>query len=214
MKTIYSLLLCSMFFFLACETEQPLPDPEDPKKDFEKEVNDPQTSAYYFTTFESANERAVSLSNPDLGQLIEANKEDSSFTVRYTKMEDIKQNTTELYKTEFVKADNGWSLLITDLTNKKVFYEKALSLDSLGWSPLPNGFRSLEACIEDFKCKHECVLQKEANRTCEPQYAGIICCLTNGQCFSIHFVFRPTSWRCRIFLHLPIENVGLAYKNQ
>lgn len=214
MKTICSLLIFSLFFLIACETEKPpVPEPEDPKKTFENEVNDPKTASYYFSTFESENETAVSLSNPDIGELIEASDKDTAFIVRYTRMQDKKGGSGELYKTEFVKADSGWSLMITDLTNKKVFFERGLTLDSLGWSPGPTGFPDLTACINDFKCKHECVLQREANRTCEPQFAGMICCLRDSTCYSVHLVFPPTSWRCQIIHHLPLENVTLTHKN-
>ena len=151
--------------------------------------------------------------NPAINGLIRP--QDGSMTLRYTRVRDGKDAAPTLYKTELVTKGNMASLVVTDVTNGKEYWRKDLS-DNVGdldtiVAPPASGFNSIEDCIKDFNCKHKGELQCRANETCENQYAGITCCLTNGQCFSIHFVVTPTSWRCRLRDIIPdLDGIVLA----
>ena len=54
--------------------------------------------------------------------------------------------------------------------------------------------------MADFNCENKGAFLCEANRTCQPQFAALTCCLTNGQAFSVHLVVPPTRLRCLIAL--------------
>ena len=100
-------------------------------------------------------------------------------------------------KTELMRADNALAIVVTDFNTGA-----AISKDTFP-PPQPHNpsaptFDSLQACIDDFNCKHRGELLCEANRTCKDQFAALTCCLKSGQCFSVHLIIRPTRPLCQL----------------
>ncbi len=62
----------------------------------------------------------------------------------------------------------------------------------------PPAFASVNACIDNFErdCSQGSATLCAANRTCEPQFPALDCCLTSGQLVSVHLIVNPTAPRC------------------
>ncbi len=173
---------------------------QDPKSQFVHTLKDSTASAFYYATEETADFKVQTLTSPQASGIIDVLKISLPMTLRYTGVMEGKDHTEVNYKAEIVKKDAGIALVISEMGGKPI-WEQVLS-DRV---PVPDtlhvpqaGYDSLAACIADWNCMHRGELECLANKTCQNQYGALTCCLTNGQCFSVHMVFPPTSWRCRL----------------
>jgi hypothetical protein len=128
----------------------------------------------------------------------------------YTLVKDLKMNTQSVTRAEIVKSDTGVAMLITDLKTGDTLERLPFPAPEPHHDPDSETFETLQDCLDEFKCK-ETALQCEANRTCQDQYASTICCLQDGSCWDVHFVFRPTSLRCRFTEQTP-DFEAVAYR--
>ena len=172
----------------------------DQKQELIRMLKGKKLKGYHFSLQEDENRVVASLTNSAVRKPIDLNKMGAGLTLSYTRVKDKKKKTTRTFKSEVETDGSDVTIIVRDLVTNRV-----ISRDSF---PPPTshdgtGFDTLEQCIQDFRCKHGGELQCEANRTCKTQFAALICCLKNGNCFSVHLVFHPNSLRCQILSNVP-----------
>ena len=195
----------------SCNTTAPDQKP-DARAELIRSLKGANVDGYVFATRDDESQVLASLTNGAVRNLITIEESATNTVLRYTSVTDKKANTTKTYKAEAVKTGTSLAIVVTDIATGDV-----LSRDTFP-TPQPHGadqprFDTLEACIKDFDCKNRGALQCEANRTCKDQFAALTCCLTNGQCFSVHLIIRPTSLRCQLLDVIPnLEGLVLTQR--
>lgn len=181
----------------------------DPRQEFIRSLKGANVDGYLFATEEQDNQVVTSLTNSAVRNLITWDNSATNLVLRYTGVKDKKTNTTQTSKTEAVKTGNALAIQVTDIATGQV-----ISKDTFPTAEphLPTGptFDTLEDCIKDFNCTRRGALQCEADRTCKNQFAALICCLKNGQCFSVHLIIRPTRLRCLIATFPDLDGLVLS----
>jgi hypothetical protein len=138
------------------------------------------------------------MTNMDAQEYVDLSTAKEEVVLQYSAMKK-KDGETICTKTILERKPESARLAVVDLKTGNTTWEKEFPVkDSPRDSLSLQNFSSLQACIDDFMCKHQCELEQLANKTCEAQFAAITCCLANNQCFSVHLVFQPTSIRCLI----------------
>jgi len=174
--------------------------PPDQKESLIQSLKGENVEGYNFETKEDPSEEIAALTNGAVRDLIKLDSDRASVVLRYTRVVDKKANRTSTYKTEINKDGASLTLRATDMATKEVVLNKTFPVPestSMAGGEGPN-FDTISDCLKEFECTSGGALQCEANRTCEDQYAALDCCLTNGQCFSVHVIVRPTTWRCKL----------------
>ena len=197
-KSAFCLLISVLSLVLVCGCSTTKPDA---REDLVRSLKGANVDGYFFATSEDEVQIATSLTNSAGRNLIKLDSAATNLVLRYTSVKQKSTNATRTYKAEVTKAGSALTLLITDIASGEVITrtpfpapEPHSKTDS---SAAPPAFDTLEDCIRDFNCTRRSALQCEADRTCQNQFAGLICCLKNGQCISVHFVIKPTAFRCR-----------------
>src|SRR5262245_52547023 len=175
------IVLCLLVAFIAivslfaCE----LARTPDPKAELIDSLKGADVTEYLFSLNEEEAQTSSALTNKAVKDIIKLGKGATGVILRYTRIEDKKNNTSKSYKSEIITEGDSLALVVTDLTNNEVIQKK--SLPTAGPACQPAGqFDSLNACIHEFNCTHESALQCEANRTCDNQFAALTCCLKDG----------------------------------
>jgi len=172
----------------------------DPKAELTTALKGADVSQFDFERKEDDTQIVSSFTNRNLKNVVRVEPGTNNIVLKYTSVKDKGRNTTQVSKTELTRSDKTLAIVVTDLNTGA-----AISKDTFP-PPGPHAgptFDSLEACIEDFNCKHKGELLCEANRTCKDQFAALTCCLKNGQCFSVHLIIRPTRPLCRLLDLIP-----------
>jgi hypothetical protein len=155
---------------------------------------------FNFETSENDSLTRVAFKNKSVGKELTISAKDTNVVLGYFMEKGKNADKSTPYRSELIKRDTVIYIEITDAAKNVIDKvtlpapEKRLG-DSTTTPPL-GGFNSINDCINDFNCKQRGALQCQANRTCKPAYAAIVCCLTSGQCFSIHFIIMPTRPAC------------------
>lgn len=207
--------LASMLFSIAllCSCQTTI---SDPREEFVRSLKGANVEGYYFAIEENETQIVTSLTNSAVRNLIQLDG-DTTVVLKYTRIKEKKANTAKIYITEVVKTGTALALLVKDIEKGEVSSRKTFpapvphnDTDTTGSLPI---FDSLEDCLTNFNCTRRGALQCEANRTCEDQYAAMICCLSDGLCYSVHLIIRPTTLRCKVAV--PIPNFeGFVFKQQ
>lgn len=197
------IVLLSLGAICACSTATP-----DPREELVRLLKGANVDLYHFATSEDDAQVVTSLTNSALRSVINLDSGDSNVVLRYASVKDKKANTTKVYKAEISKTGAELTLLVADFDTNEVVTRKTFPAPEPHDETGPK-FDTLEDCIKDFNCQRKGALQCEADRTCEPQLAALTCCLTNGQCFSVHLVVRPNTFRC-LFRDLTADLEGLV----
>ncbi len=142
------------------------------------------------------------MTNKGLYDVYPLGKGDADLILRYTSVADKATQKTNIYKSEVLKKGTSLTLVVTDVATNKAISKTAFPVAGPACEPAGQ-FASINACIERFKCLNGGTLLCNANTTCQPQFAALTCCLTNGQIFSVHLVFNPTSLRCLVRGQIP-----------
>ena len=186
------------------QTGQPPPSPSpspttqsDPKAELTTVLKGADVSAFDFERTENDTQIVSSFTNRSLKNVVTVQPGQNNIVLKYTSVKDKGRNTAQVTKTELTRADNALAIVVTDFNTGA-----AISKDTFP-PPQPHNpsaptFDSLQACIDDFNCKHRGELLCEANRTCKDQFAALTCCLKSGQCFSVHLIIRPTRPLCQL----------------
>ena len=169
----------------------------DPKTELTTALKGADVSAFDFERREDDTQIVSSFTNRSLKNVVRVEPGQNNIVLKYTSVKDKGRNTTQITKTELTRADKALAIVVTDFNTGA-----AISKDTFP-PPQPHNpsaptFDSLEACIDDFNCKHRGELLCEANRTCKDQFAALTCCLKSGQCFSVHLIIRPTRPLCQL----------------
>lgn len=204
-----TIVLFSLGFVGSCNTTKP-----DLKEELLRSLKGANVEDYLFAAEEDETQVITSLTNKAVRNLIRLDKGDANQILRYTSVRARNANAAKTYKTELSKTGNALTLLVTDLATGEVASKKTFPAPEahhkVGTAGPPT-FDSLEDCLKDFNCTRRGALQCEANRTCENQFAALTCCLTNGQCLSVHLIIRPTSFRCLLTGFIPdLEGIVLS----
>ena len=167
----------------------------DPRADLIRSLKGADVQGYLFSLNEGEAQTTSALTNSATEKVITLGKGDTGLVLRYARVEDKKTNTSKVYKSEITKQDGSLSLVVTDLATNGVVVKGSFPSAGPTCSP-PGQFDSLTACIDEFNCTNKGPLQCQANRTCDPQFAALTCCLKNGTTFSVHLIIRPDNRRC------------------
>jgi hypothetical protein len=174
----------------------------DPKGDLIALLRGANVDGYLFSTSEEPDTTLSSLTDKNFYGVYSLPSGDANLVLRYSSVQDNATQGTGVYKSEIVKKGTALTLLVTDLVSNKPILKQ--DFPAAGPSCQPAGqFSSLSACVERFKCLNGGNLTCKANTTCQPQFAALTCCLTNGQTFSVHMVFPPTSLFCLVRAQIP-----------
>jgi hypothetical protein len=180
----------------------------DQKQELLRMLKGKNVKGYHFSLQEDENKVVASLTNSAVRKPIDLNRAGADLILSYTQVKDKKKRTTRTFKSEVKTNGSNVEIIVRDLVTNRVISKNPFP------SPTPHegtGFETIEQCIQDFRCKHGGELQCEANRTCKTQFAALICCLNNGNCFSVHLVFHPNSLRCQILSNVPpLEGLVLS----
>jgi len=210
-RLVFPLLTASVALALVAscnpQTGQPPPSSSpspvtqsDPKAELTNALKGADVSQFDFERKEDDTQIVSSYTNRNLKNVVRVEPGTNNIVLKYTSIKDKGRNTTQVSKTELTRSDKTLAIVVTDFNTGA-----AISKDTFP-PPGPHAgptFDSLEACIEDFNCKHKGELLCEANRTCKNQYAALTCCLKSGQCFSVHLVIMPTRPFCRLIDLIP-----------
>ncbi|HTG32662.1 MAG TPA: hypothetical protein VLB76_06985 [Thermoanaerobaculia bacterium] len=174
----------------------------DPKADLIALLKGVNVDGYLFSMSEEPAATLSSLTDKNFYDVYSLPSGDANLVLRYSSVQDNATQKTGVYKSEIVQKGTALTLLVTDLVNNKPILKQ--DLPAAGPSCLPEGqFSSLSACVERFRCLNGGNLTCKANTTCQAQFAALTCCLTNGQAFSVHMIFPPTSLVCLIRAQIP-----------
>jgi hypothetical protein len=180
----------------------------DQKQDLLRMLKGKNVKGFHFSLQEDENNIVALLTNRAVRKPIDLNRADPDLTLCYGRIKDKKKRTIRTFKSEVKIDESSVAIIARDLVTNRVISKNSFP------SPTPHDharFDTLEQCIQDFRCKYGGELQCEANRTCKTQFAALTCCLNNGNCFSVHLVFHPTSLRCQILSFVtPLEGLVLA----
>lgn len=186
----------------------------DPKEELLNALKGANVEGYVFATQEDNTQVVASLTNSAVQDLIKLDDRTNNVVLKYTSVKDKTANTTKIYKAEIVKDSMSLTLLVTDIATGEAVVKDTFipppppPLDNPNPGPI---FDSLEACIKDFNCTRRGAIQCEADRTCKAQPAALTCWLKNGQGFSVHFLIKPTSAKCRFRDLIPdLEGIVLS----
>jgi hypothetical protein len=168
---------------------------EDPRGELLDSLEGANVEGYLFALKEDAARTTSSLTNRSVQDLVQLGERDTGTVLGYTRVKDNQTKAATTYRSEVVKKDSSLALVVTDLATDKVVDRREFPVPGPACEPL---FDSLAACVEEFNCTHKGALLCEANRTCEPQFAALTCCLKNGDIFSVHLIIKPTRIRCQI----------------
>ena len=154
---------------------------------------------------EDDSQDVASLTSKTVKDLINMDSGPANLVLRFTRVKDKKANTVKILKTEIIKTGKDLTLQVTDIGSNDIVSKNTFTpvAHGSGDGGRSQAFDTLADCIRDFDCTRRGALQCEANRTCQDQFAALICCLKNGQCISVHFVIRPTSLRCQLISVIP-----------
>lgn len=203
---MFCLFVLALSLGLLTSCTNPPPPPPSPRDELVNSLKGANVDGFDFATTEDDSEAVASLTNKTVRGLVNMDTGPASLVLRYTRVRDRKANTTKTYKTEMIKAGKEVTLQVTDIASNEVVSKNTFTHVE-GHNQPPDGgppkFDTLEDCIKDFDCTRRGALQCEANRTCKDQFAALICCLKNGQCFSVHLIIRPTSLKCLIINFFP-----------
>jgi hypothetical protein len=192
-----STALLSLGLLFACK-----PVKTDPREDLISSLKGANVEGFNFSTEENETQAISSLTNSAVRQLVTLDGGTTSLVLRYTSVRDRKTNITKTSKTEVAKSGKELTLQVTDIASGEVIFKQIFPVPEphqpTGATSGPPTFDTLEACINDFNCTRRGPLECEANRTCQDQYAALTCCLQNGQCFSVHLIIKPTTFKCKL----------------
>ena len=192
----YSLFACLLVIsaIFSCTA----PTPEKPQDEFLELSGNPSLDKFVESEMESKDYKVRRFNNMSIAEFVDLNNAKGENIIQYTEV--TKSGGKPTYsKTILETKEKSARLAVVDLATGKAMWEKEFPMvDTKSDSLTVQKFNSLQACIDDFMCKNQCELEALANKTCETQFAALTCCLANGQCFSVHLVFPPTSIRCLI----------------
>ncbi len=186
---------------LLCSCKTPTPDA---REELRRSLRGADVTGYTFRAVETESHSTTSLTNPALREPLTLDKAHPHAVLSYARVYDKKAGTSKAYRTEVVPSSTGLALRVTDLDTNAIAMEKTFPAPPQPHEGVPcpssssGPFGSLSACIAEFDCACRGAMQCEVNKTCEEQVAALSCCLTNGQCFSVHIVVKPNSIRCQV----------------
>ena len=178
----------------------------DPREELVRSLKGANVEGFLFATEEDEEQVISTLTNPIVRDLIGISSGASGVVLRYASVKDKKANTATTYKTEIVRTNTELTLRATNVVTGEAVIElrhPAPKPATSGASCGPPVFNSTKDCVNDFNCKEGANLLCVANRTCQPQFADIDCCLSNGQIVSIFLMIRPTSFICQLRALVP-----------
>lgn len=171
-------------------------NPTDVRDALVRALKDVDLTDFDFAMAENASQLTASFTSSKAKDIIMLDAADKR-VLEYALVKDSKTNTQTITRTEIVKAAERVAILLTDIDTGNNLGEFLFPVPEQHPNSGAETFETLQECLDDFKCR-EVALQCEANRTCQDQFASIICCLQNGECYAVHLVFRPTSLRCLV----------------
>lgn len=175
---------------------------ESPKQELLDAFKDQKIeSDFNFETSENDSLTTAAFKNKAISNQIMLTTRDTSLVIGYFSEKNKKTSSSSVHKYELIMHDSAVYIEISDATKKiidKITYPAIIDNTGGVTPPVPDGFDSINDCIADFNCTRRGALQCQANKTCSPVGAALLCCLTNGQCFSVHLLITPNIPICSI----------------
>ena len=191
------LLVAALALALASCQVQPAADP---RGELATALGGADVKGYLFALSEGVTQKTSSLTNSAVLQPIALGKGDADVVLRYTRIEDRSTSAKKTYKAEVQKRGPSAALVVTELGTSNVVTRNLPATGATGGGPAcgPPAFDSLKACVDNFErdCSLGGATLCAANRTCEPQFPALDCCLTSGLLISVDLIVNPTAPRC------------------
>jgi hypothetical protein len=185
-------VLCLSLGMVSCNETRP-----DPRTELVGSLKGASLEGFYFETRDDDAQEIAALTNGIITEPIRLDS-DTTVVLRYTRVRDKKANTSTLYKTEAIRAGDQLTFQVTDVASGASLIKQTSDFlapppPALGAACSP-AFKSLGDCT----CSLRASLLFEANRTCTPQGAAVICCIDGTQLISAHLLVMPTNLICQV----------------
>lgn len=184
--------------------QQPQPACPNPKDELTRSLKDANLDGYVFETKEDDARSAAFLTNGVTSEPIKLDPDTDSLVLRYSSVREKSSNAAKTYKTELSRSGDALTLRVSDINTGEV-----ISQDTSEPPPRGGGrkctptFENLEACQSNFNATRRPALEAEANRTCKPQTAALMCCLKDGSAVSVHYYIKPNRLKCQLSFTVP-----------
>lgn len=154
-------------------------------------------NGFHFAFEEDDKKTVASLSNGAINEIIALEDSASNLIVKYFHVKIKNSKTETIYKLELIKSDEQLSFVSTETVTGRVINTIVVPPHTHPEAHDNHTFDTIGDCIADFDSSDfQVTLQQEANRTCEDQLAHVTCCLTDGSCWSLVLIIKPSSWKC------------------
>ena len=198
MKNMLSLLVILLAFSLfSCQ-----PSNIEKNKRSLKKAATGQEASFNFEVLENEAGLTTTLGNEVLQEPIRLESETANVLLGYVSHQEGAGEAT-IYQSNLIKQDKSLHIEVTNLstneTEKIAFPTPTTDIAD----PFDGTFDSFEDCFNYFDCAIRPGLQEEANRTCKAVPYAFICCTTNNQCISVHYLIQPTRITCRFQVLIP-----------
>lgn len=179
------------------QQRQPPPECPNPKDELTLSLKGARVADYLFETKEDDAGSAAFLTSAAASGPIELDPGTDNLVLRYASVREKNSNAAKTYKTELVRSGDALTLQVTDINTGEVLIKDTSDPPTGGRGPAcPQTFENLQECQCSFDATRRPALQDEANRTCKPQHAALICCLKDGSGVSVHYFIKPTARKC------------------
>jgi len=200
-KIQFLFVFISLSLFISCDKSvQKVSSIDLMKENLKETLNEkyPDLKFTYSATHQNDKD-VVLMKNASVDNQVNLTQKDANVLLGYYS-EALKGQNAIMYKTELVKKGKQLSVITSDLKGNIIRSNDFPIQDNPGTNS-PNGFDTLDECIDSFFCTFEGV-QCEANKTCKTINYGTTCCLSDGTCYSIHFSFPPTNPWCKFQIEM------------
>ncbi|HKG12917.1 MAG TPA: hypothetical protein VKB12_06245 [Pyrinomonadaceae bacterium] len=186
------------------QQQQQPPACPNPKDELTRSLKGANVDGYIFETREDDAGGSAFLTNGVASGPIKLDPGTNNLVLRYASLREKNSNAAKTYKTELIRSGDALTLQVTDINTGEAVVKDTSDPPTGGGGPTcPQTFDNLDACQCNFDATRRPALQAEANRTCKPQQAALLCCLKGGQFVSVHYFIRPTRLRCLLADTIP-----------
>ena len=161
-------------------------------------TKDAYTEGFEFALEHGPAGTQATLSNGEIGDILALADGVDNLVLSYglTKLEG---SAVQTHKSELVRTKGGLSLRRSELATGRVIGEFTLPPAHDLQTHDDHKFETLNECIAAFDgSSFQSELQALANKTCLAQFGHLHCCLTDGNCYSVVLIVKPTSWKCLV----------------
>ena len=167
--------------------------------ELESATKDVYTHGFLFALEHGASGTQASLVNGRVGDILALADGTDELILEYGLATRTGGDTSKVHKTELARSQDGLELRRTELATGRIIGQIELPPQHRHAAHDDHEFDTINDCLAAFdKSDFKVELLELANKTCSDQFAHLHCCLTNGDCYSVVIIVRPTSWKCLV----------------